>query len=175
MAVMYYLGDTAKLGPLARSDLCAWVKGLLDRLMTYLGLGSSEEDPWGSLLGDMGWVAFPGTSATYLGVVLFPWEAWGALCLDECLTACLPELLPACLPELRGYCLLGKDIPLQECCWGDCATCLGRSAVPRKVGNCLTTCLSYCLPAYVEGLLPAWEVPSLAGMLLGGLHCLPGK
>ena len=46
-----YLGDTTKLGHLARTDLCAWVKGLLDRLMTHFGLGSSEEDPWGSLLG----------------------------------------------------------------------------------------------------------------------------
>ena len=56
MAVMYSklggcLGDTAKLGPLARTDLCAGVKGLLDRLMTHFGFGSSEEDPWGSLLG----------------------------------------------------------------------------------------------------------------------------
>ena len=56
MAVMYSklggcLGDTKKLGPFARTDLCAWVKDLLDRLMTHLGLGSSEEDPWGSLLG----------------------------------------------------------------------------------------------------------------------------
>ena len=48
------LGDTAKLGPLARTDLCAWVKGLLDRLMTHLGSGSSKEDPWGSLLGEVG-------------------------------------------------------------------------------------------------------------------------
>ena len=45
------LGDTTKLGPLARTDLCAGVKGLLDRLMTHFGLGSSGEDPWGSLLG----------------------------------------------------------------------------------------------------------------------------
>ena len=50
MAVMYSklggcLGDTTKLGPLARTELCVLVKGLLDRLMTHLGLGSSEEDP----------------------------------------------------------------------------------------------------------------------------------
>ena len=56
MAVIYSklggcLGLTAKLGPLARTDLCAGVKGLLDRLMTHLGLGSSGEDPLGSLLG----------------------------------------------------------------------------------------------------------------------------
>ena len=59
MAVIYSklggcLGDTAKLGPLARTDLCAGVKGLLYRLMTHFGLGSSGEDPWGSLLGQLG-------------------------------------------------------------------------------------------------------------------------
>ena len=56
MAVMYSklggcLGVTAKLGPLARTDLCAGVKGLLERLMTHLGLGSSLEEPWLDLLG----------------------------------------------------------------------------------------------------------------------------
>ena len=86
MAVIYSklggcLGDTAKLGPLARTDLCAGVKGLLDRLMTHFGLGSSGEDPWGSLLGGRSGVAFLGTSAVCLG----------ALCLAECL--CLPNLL----------------------------------------------------------------------------------
>ena len=81
MAVMYSklggcLGDTAKLGPLARTDLCAWVKGLLDKLMTNFGLGSSEEEPWEGLLG----VGEPSWVLTLLawGEVLFPWEAWGA-------------------------------------------------------------------------------------------------
>ena len=82
MAVMYSklggcLGDTTKLGPLARTDLCAWVKGLLDRLMTHFGLGSSKEDPLGSLLGVGGWV--PSWELVLLAweVVLFPWEAMG--------------------------------------------------------------------------------------------------
>ena len=53
MAVMYSklggcFGETVKLGPLANTDLCALVKGLLDRLITHFGLGSSmEEEPWG--------------------------------------------------------------------------------------------------------------------------------
>ena len=35
-----------KLGPLASTDLCAGVKGLLKRLITHFGLGSSEgEEP----------------------------------------------------------------------------------------------------------------------------------
>ena len=72
MAVIYSklggcLGDTTKLGPLARTDLCAGVKGLLDRLMTHFGLGSSGEDPWGSLLGDRCKIAFPETSTVCLG------------------------------------------------------------------------------------------------------------
>ena len=77
MAVMYSklagcLGDTAKLGPLARTDLCAWVKGLLDRLMTHLWLGSSKEDPWESLLGGMGVGTFLGAGATCLGSSTIP-------------------------------------------------------------------------------------------------------
>ena len=53
MAVIYSklwgcFGETAKLGPLASTDLCAGVKGLLDKLITHFGLGSSKgEEPWG--------------------------------------------------------------------------------------------------------------------------------
>ena len=35
--------------------------------MTHLGLGSSLEDPWGSLLGGGGEVVFPGDGAILLG------------------------------------------------------------------------------------------------------------
>ena len=61
MAVMYSmlggcLGDTTRLGPLARTDLCSWFKGLLDKLMMHFGLGSSKEDPWGTLLGVEGYL-----------------------------------------------------------------------------------------------------------------------
>ena len=62
------LGDTTKLGALARTDLCAGVKGLLDKLMTHFGLGCSKEDPWGSLFGGLGvGLLSPGTSAVCLG------------------------------------------------------------------------------------------------------------
>ena len=42
MAVMYSklggcLGETAKFGPLAKKDICALVKGLLDKLMSHFG------------------------------------------------------------------------------------------------------------------------------------------
>ena len=52
MAVTYSklgecFGETTKLEPLARTDLYALVKGLLERLMTHFGLGSSlEQEPW---------------------------------------------------------------------------------------------------------------------------------
>ena len=54
MAVIYSklggcLGKTTKLDPVARTDLSAQVKGLLDKLITHLGLGSSLEEPWGLL------------------------------------------------------------------------------------------------------------------------------
>ena len=41
-------GETAKLGPLASTDLYALVKGLLDKLITHFGLGfTMEEELWG--------------------------------------------------------------------------------------------------------------------------------
>ena len=82
------LWDTTKLGPLARTDLCAWVKGLLDKLMTHLGLGSSEEDPWGAYW--EGRVAFPGSGTTCLGGSAVPLGSLGALSPAEHLLACLP-------------------------------------------------------------------------------------
>ena len=55
MAMMYSrlggcLGVTTKLGPLASTDLCTWVKGLLDKLITHLGLMSSHELSLGDML-----------------------------------------------------------------------------------------------------------------------------
>ena len=103
MAVMYcklggYLEETTKLGLLAWTDLCTCVKGLLDKLMTYLGLGPSIGEPWGLLalmLYGVGIIAS-------LGVVLFAWEVvfppWEAMSLAEHLLPLgndLPELLPA--------------------------------------------------------------------------------
>ena len=76
MAVMYSkLGgcfeETTKFRPLARTDLCALVKGLLDKLMTHFGLGSSlGEEPWGTVIpiGKGGRPCFLGTStASCLG------------------------------------------------------------------------------------------------------------
>ena len=99
MAVIYSklggcLGDATKLGPLTRTDLCAGVKGLLDRLMTLFGLGYSGEDPWGSLLGGLGVRLLSQESVlSTWEAVLLPWEVWRALCKAECLGFCPPELV----------------------------------------------------------------------------------
>ena len=95
MAVIYSklggcLGDTTKLSPLARTDLCAGIKGLLDRLMTHFGLGSSEEDPWGILLGGRGLGAFLGNDPPCLGSSTVPWGSLGALLIVEWTPTCLP-------------------------------------------------------------------------------------
>ena len=108
MAVIYSklggcFGETAKLGPLARTDLCAWVKGLLDKLITHLGSGSSLEEPWGLLclllleqyalapweLGPLvTWEAL--AWETSLSACEIELSAWEALSLAECLTLVLP-------------------------------------------------------------------------------------
>ena len=80
MAVMYSklggcLGDTVKLGPLAKIELYAGVKGLLDKLMTHFGLGSSEEDPWGGLLGVGDGLPSWELMLSAWEAALFPWEA----------------------------------------------------------------------------------------------------
>ena len=59
--------------------------------MTHFGLGSSLEDPWGSLLRMVG-LELP-SQELVLSVweaVLFSWEAWGALWPGR-----MPKALPA--------------------------------------------------------------------------------
>ena len=91
MAVMYSklggcLGVTTKLGPLARTDLWVGVKGLLDRLITHLGLGSSFEEPWLALLGGVE-VGLPSRE-----VAQASWEGCVGCGLWGCLLPCLPAL-----------------------------------------------------------------------------------
>ena len=158
MAVIYsklggYLGVTAKLGPLARTDLCAGVKGLLERLITHLGLGSSGEDPCRNLLG--GWVVgllpqVPGLSAWE--AVLFPWEAQRDLCL--------PDLLPL-LPDWPNW----KELPAWEA--GEAAglsPSLGEGGVtslPATLetwGELLASPKGRWTPAWeITAWLPAWD------------------
>ena len=91
MAVIYSklggcLGVTAKLGPLARTDLCAGVKGLLERLMTHLGLGSSLEEPWLDLWGGCG------GGGPSLEVAQASGEGWVVWSLGGSLVPCLLAL-----------------------------------------------------------------------------------
>ena len=170
MAVIYFklggfLGDTAKLGPLARTDLCAGVKGLLERLMTHLGLGSSGENPWGSLLGRLGVTltsqvpVLPAWEA-----VLLSWEAWRALCLAECLGFCLPDLVPW-LPAW----LVGGLLPA----WEEFSPAEGRwvptweageatKLLPFPEGRRVPACL---LPSLGGRRVPAWEAWDAAELL----------
>ena len=99
MAVMYSrlggcLKDTTKLGSLANTDLWAWAKSLLDKLITHFRLGTSSISPlfWeGSLEEPLGlltlaladWLPAGGNSTSYLGVSI------------DCLGICLPGDLSA--------------------------------------------------------------------------------
>ena len=77
------LGVTAKLGPLANTVLWAWVKGLLNTLMTHLGLESSNElwledlgtvlDAWASVLA---WVLAGGDVLAAWASVFSAWGNW---------------------------------------------------------------------------------------------------
>ena len=137
MAVMYSklggcLEVTAKLGPLARADLCAWVKGLLDKLMTHLGLGSSMEEPWGDVSPTVrgGSVTFLGTSSTHLG---------SCTVLLERLGSSRPVWAPN---HLRWGLVCQGDIAIQL---GSTTVCLG-SPKPGWAPNRLPACLPACPP-----------------------------
>ena len=138
--------------------------------MTHFGFGSSEEDPWGSLMRGWRWVTFPGTSAVCLGGSAVPLGSLGALHLAECLAACLPAWVTTwCLPGLRGVVTcLESAFPCRSF-RGDLAACLGGAlSLGRWEIAWLSAWVAACLPAWVEGeLLPAWEGPSLAGRWLG--------
>ena len=172
MAVIYSklggcLGVTAKLGPLARTDLCAGVKGLLERLMTHLGLGSSLEEPWLDLWGGVEEGAFPGGCAGLRGrlsglkpggkpstLPVYP----GGVGIVPCLGCPLGVIgglgrivfFPSGTgPRLRG--VRGRAVSF----WVKLCSSRGRIASfpGRKVSNCqcldvrgsLTNCLIVCL------------------------------
>ena len=152
MAVIYSklggcLGVTTKLGPLARTDLCAGVKGWLGRLMTHLGLGSSGE--WVVRL--LPWV--PVLSAWE--AVLFLWEAQRARCLPDLLPWSLIAWL-TCLGRITS--LVGEGshwtasfLWRRSSYWPAChlgglgwTASFPRGKVNTCLGNnCLTSCLRY--------------------------------
>ena len=173
MAIMYSklggcFGETAKLGPLARTDLCALLKGLLDRLMTHFGLGSSMEEPWGlfCLLGRREALASWGQA------LLVTWEAlaweephWEASLSDWEIVLSARGVLPAW--ELPTWELLF---------WEACKTLsLAEHLTPRVVRGlpawgtllsaqerALSAGKAWGLPAW-ETVLSAWERALSAG------------
>ena len=112
--------------------------------MTHFGLGSSGEDPWGSLFGGLG-VGLLSQELVLSAweAVLFPWKpggsyawlnAWGFTCLTYQL---------GCLPDLMGGCyLLGKGFPQQRYMWwpscllGRKHCCQGRGELPELLMSC---------------------------------------
>ena len=194
LAVMYSklggcLWDTTKLSTLARTDLCASVKGLLYTLMTHFGLGSFREDPWGSLFGGLGvGLLSQELALSAWEAVMFPWEAWRALCLAECLGFCLPDLvtwLPAwlegrLLPAWEGFPPAGVYVVDSLPAWEEVLS-------PRKGGTAWV--VDELLSSPKGRSVPVWEVgdatkllPSLGGKVstslgsclsacLSGLRC----
>ena len=117
MAVIYSrlggcLEVITKLGPLLSTDLWAWVKGLIDKLINHLGLGSFSE----LSLGDpQGWLV--------LFACLPACRAWGRIVANTL------GISPACLGRGRGTGCLG----ISALCLG--TTCLRASAI----ATCLWT------------------------------------
>ena len=193
MAVMYSklggcLGETAKWGPLARTDLCALVKGLLDRLMTHFGLGSSlGEEPWGLFC-----LLRRGEAlASWELMLLVNWEPlaweepdWEALLSGWEIALSARGVLPAW--ELPAWELLfweackalslAEHLTARAACLGDLTLCLGKSTV------CQGSQGVACLGDHI--LCPRKDTVYWGGLGLACLgdyslpekkHCLPGK
>ena len=172
IAVMYSklggcLGVTTKLGPLGSTDLCAGVKGLLDKVITNFGLGSPKgEEPSGviCLLGKdpASWEALAWGDATW-ETVLSGWEtSLSSLGLVPGWMTChKPCQMPDCLGEYSTLCLKSAVLPwiAGTACLGDIT--LGKSAV--FWGGLRAACLG-------ELTLCHWESAIYQGSL--GTACL---
>ena len=190
MAVIYSklggcFGQTTKLGYLARTDICALVKGLLDRLMTHFGLGSSlGEEPWGlfCLLGK--------------GEALASWElvllvTWEPLALEEPDWEALLSGWEIAL-STRGV-LPAWELPAWEWLFWEVCKALSlpehpsaRAAWGLPAWETSLSAWEKALSARDAGVLPAWETVFSAwerllsagrpgGCLPGRLHSLPEK
>ena len=165
------LGVSTKLGPLACTDLCVGVKGLLDKLITHFGLGSSKGEESCRVL-------------CLLGKDLASWEAlawgdttWGtALSCWETMLSTL-GVVPACLEELPawGMCLAWEALSLAQCltAWESTALSAWRA---------LSSGEDWELPAWESSLsagdrvlstgeawgMPAWEISPWGRVLSPG-------
>ena len=152
------LGVTTKLGPLSSTGLCAGVKGLLYKLITHFGLGSSKgEEPCRVLC--------------LLEKDLASWEAlaWGdatwrpALSCWETVLSTL-GVVPACLEELpaRGMCLAWEALSLAEhlTAWGSTALSAWRVMSSGEDWELLAWESSLSAGERVLSTRDAWELPA---------------
>ena len=191
-------GETAKLGSLASTDLCSLVKGLLDKLITHFGLGSSE----GKNPGDC-YAYREGGRPCFLGSTSL------GRCHLRNITIWLRDstVYPrgiTCLPRgiVRGIACLGIVTGLggskpcrapdcQECLGKDHTLCLGRSAVHwgslgvacladltlclRKSaiywGSLGTACLGDCTLCLGKSVI-CWGSQGIACLRRPGIACL---
>ena len=183
MAVMYSRlggcqGVTTKLFPLASKDLWIWVRGLLDKLMTHLSLGSSSvfSHLWGENFWKTGGACLGRTTTRCLGSA-------GSVELSTC-TACIPPWLGRSTPCLgkSTTCLGRTDTSYlgisavhlgltawisswpgsSAACLGTSVTCLGRNSASLGLSACIFPWLGPVPPAWGEvlttwGELATWE------------------
>ena len=161
------LGVTTKLGPLARTDLWAGVKGLLERLMTHLGLGSSFEEPWVGLPGGVeeGMLSWEVVLATWEdcvglcqgGTYYLAYLPWGVIALP-CMGGVRGLRGAISLPMWKERSSLGGIVFFP---WGKENNTLGRAVIfwgkmyssgeriasfsRRKVSNCQSRETTWCL------------------------------
>ena len=191
MAVMYSkLGgcfeETTKLGSLAKTDLCAFVKGLLDRLMTHFGLDSSIEEESRVMLCLWGGETF----GSWGLALLVTWEtlAWEETNWETSLSACetalsakgaLPawELLLQLLPawEFAWELLLWEALPWETLLSGwEIALSAWEAFKALSLAEPLTAGAAWELPAQ-ETSLSAWErvLPAGEAWLLAAWEDVP--
>ena len=157
------LGVTAKLGPLASTDLCAGVKGLLERLITHFGLGSSKS---GRTLWD---VVPTGERPCFLGnIVLVKYPLRNSTVLLRHL-ADLPMGVPACL---------ALSLAEHLTTWGGVELSAQRVSSSGEEGE-LAWEISLSASERVLSSSKAWEISLSASeeyYLLGKPgNCLPGR
>ena len=188
------LGRTAKLGHLANTDLWVWVKGLLDRLITHLALGSSSELP----LGDPQGLLTIALAACLLawGTTLSPWElvltAWREVltALELVLSACREATLSPWEIMLTAWedvliawessvIYLGTSCLDSTISLGVNAYCLGTTCLLGDVADCLgrgTGCLGISALCLVTTCLRGRGAGCLGtSTLCPGTTCLRGN
>ena len=183
-------GVTTKLGLLTSTDFCAWLKGSLDELITYLKLRSSNELSLGNVLALftwlLGWVTCGKAELTpwvllltaqgevliTCASVLSPWEvpAWGewgndTISLGVSATTCWDCLWATYFGELaltpwELVLTAGREVLIT---W---ASLPSAQEVPTWGGMVLSPWESVPLPACISCELPACKEAMLTPLVL---------